>query len=51
MRLKYEKDNKIYNLIISNGTDKNREYAQFTEKLFSKTEKSIDFKIKKTHLK
>ena len=33
-----EKDDKIYNLIISNGTDKNREYAQFTEKLFSKTD-------------
>ena len=33
-----EKDNKIYNLIISNGTDKNREYAQFIEKLFSKTD-------------
>ena len=33
-----EKDNKIYNLIISNGIDKNREYAQFSEKLFSKTD-------------
>ncbi|WP_405305380.1 nuclease, partial [Methanobrevibacter sp.] len=33
-----EKDNKIYNLIISNGIDKNREYAQFIEKLFSKTD-------------
>ncbi len=33
-----DKDNKIYNLIISNGTDKNREYGQFTEKLFSKTD-------------
>ena len=33
-----EKDNKIYNLIISNGTDKNREHAQFIEKLFSKTD-------------
>ncbi|WP_298498659.1 nuclease [uncultured Methanobrevibacter sp.] len=31
-----EKDDKIYNLIISNGIDENREYAQFTEKLFSK---------------
>ncbi|SDA39708.1 nuclease [Methanobrevibacter millerae] len=33
-----DKDDKIYNLIISNGTDFNREYAQFTEKLFSKTD-------------
>ena len=33
-----EKDSKIYNLIISNGIDKNREYPQFTEKLFSKTD-------------
>ena len=33
-----DKDDKIYNLIISNGTDTNREYAQFTEKLFSKTD-------------
>lgn len=34
-----DKDDKIYNLIISNGIDKNNEYSQFTEKLFSK----IDF--------
>ena len=33
-----DKDDKIYNLIISNGFDKNNEYAQFTEKLFSKVE-------------
>ncbi|MBP3227021.1 MAG: nuclease, partial [Methanobrevibacter sp.] len=33
-----DKDDKIYNLIISNGIDKNREYGQFTEKLFSKTD-------------
>ena len=33
-----EKDDKIYNLIISNGFDKNQEYAQFTEKLFSKVD-------------
>ena len=33
-----EKDDKIYNLIITNGFDKNKEYGQFTEKLFSKTD-------------
>lgn len=33
-----EKDNKIYNLIITNGIDKNKEYGQFTEKLFSKVD-------------
>ena len=33
-----EKDDKIYNLIITNGIDKNREYAQFTEKLYSKVD-------------
>ena len=33
-----EKDDKIYNLIISNGTDMNGEYRQFIEKLFSKVE-------------
>ena len=33
-----DKDDKIYNLIISNGIDKNREYGQFTEKLFQKTD-------------
>ena len=33
-----EKDDKIYNLIISNGIDKNNEYGQFTEKLFSKVD-------------
>ena len=33
-----EKDDKIYNLVISNGIDKNGEYRQFSEKLFSKTD-------------
>ena len=33
-----ERDDKIYNLIISNGIDKNKEYGQFTEKLFSKVD-------------
>lgn len=33
-----ERDDKIYNLIITNGIDKNNEYRQFTEKLFSKVE-------------
>lgn len=33
-----DKDDKIYNLIITNGFDRNREYAQFTEKLFSKVD-------------
>ncbi|MCQ2970265.1 hypothetical protein SAMN05216439_0321 [Methanobrevibacter gottschalkii] len=33
-----ERDNKIYNLIITNGFDKNKEYNQFTEKLYSKTD-------------
>lgn len=33
-----ERDDKIYNLIITNGFDKNNEYAQFSEKLFSKTD-------------
>lgn len=33
-----ERDNKIYNLIITNGFDKNKEYDQFTEKLYSKTD-------------
>ena len=33
-----EKDDKIYNLIISNGIDKKNEYRQFTEKLFSKVD-------------
>jgi len=39
-----ERDDKIYNLIITNGIDKNREYGQFTEKLFSK----VDFKWKES---
>ena len=33
-----EKDDKIYNLVISNGIDTNKEYAQFSEKLFSKVD-------------
>ena len=33
-----ERDDKIYNLIITSGIDKNNEYAQFTEKLFSKVD-------------
>ncbi|WP_407376254.1 nuclease [Methanobrevibacter sp.] len=33
-----EKDDKIYNLIISQGTDMKNEYGQFTEKLFSKVD-------------
>lgn len=31
-----EKDDKIYNLIITSGFDKNKEYGMFTEKLYSK---------------
>ena len=33
-----ERDDKIYNLIITHGFDKNNEYGQFTEKLFSKVD-------------
>ena len=33
-----ERDDKIYNLIITNGFDKNNEYGQFTEKLYSKVD-------------
>ncbi len=33
-----ERDDKIYNLIISNGTDLKNEYGQFTEKLYSKVD-------------
>ena len=33
-----EIDNKIYNLLISNGNDPNKEYPQFVEKLYSKNE-------------
>ena len=33
-----DRDDKIYNLIISNGTDKNGEYRQFIEKVYSKTD-------------
>ena len=38
MMFEDEKDDKIYNLIISNGIDQNKEYGQFTEKLFSKVD-------------
>lgn len=33
-----EKDDKIYNLIISKGIDKNNEYMQIIEKIYSKTD-------------
>ena len=33
-----ERDDKIYNLIITSGIDKNKEYGQFREKLFSKVD-------------
>ncbi len=33
-----EKDDKIYNLVISNGIDMKNEYGQFTEKLYSKVD-------------
>ena len=33
-----ERDDKIYNLIITSGIDKNNEYGQFTEKVFSKVD-------------
>lgn len=33
-----ERDDKIYNLIISNGTDMKGEYRQFVEKVYSKTD-------------
>lgn len=33
-----ERDDKIYNLIITHGTDMKNEYGQFTEKLFSKVD-------------
>ena len=33
-----DKDNKIYNLIISNGIDQKGEYRQFTQKLFEKVD-------------
>ena len=33
-----EKDDKIYNLVITSGIDQNNEYGQFTEKLFSKVD-------------
>lgn len=32
-----DKNDKIYNLIISNGFDKNNEYKKFLEKIYSKT--------------
>ena len=33
-----EVDDKIYNLLISNGNDPNNEYPKFVEKLYSKTD-------------
>ena len=39
-----ERDEKIYNLIITNGFDKKNEYGQFTEKLYSK----VDFRWKES---
>jgi len=33
-----DKNDKIFNLIITKGFDKNNEYAQFTEKLYSKVD-------------
>lgn len=33
-----EKDNKIYNLLITKGTDENNEYSEFVEKLYSKND-------------
>ena len=33
-----DRDDKIYNLIISNGTDLKGEYRQFVEKVYSKTD-------------
>ena len=39
-----ERDEKLYNLIITNGFDKNNEYGQFTEKLYSK----VDFRWKES---
>jgi hypothetical protein len=39
-----ERNDKIYNLIITNGTDMKNEYGQFCEKLFSK----VDFRWKES---
>ena len=39
-----DRDEKIYNLIITNGFDKSNEYGQFTEKLYSK----VDFRWKES---
>ena len=39
-----ERDEKISNLIITNGFDKNNAYGQFTEKLYSK----VDFRWKES---
>ena len=33
-----ERDDKIYNLIITQGVDKKNKYAKFTEKLYSKVD-------------
>jgi hypothetical protein len=39
-----EMDDKIYNILITRGEDKENEYGQFTEKLYSK----VDFLWKET---
>ena len=39
-----ERDEKIYNLIITQGIDQKNEYGQFTEKLYSK----VDFRWKES---
>ena len=41
-----EQDNKIYKIFITRGEDKENEYGQFTEKLYSKT----DFLWKETSI-
>ena len=33
-----EKEDKIYNLVITNGIDKQNEYGQFTQKLYEKVD-------------
>lgn len=33
-----EKDNKIYNILITKGIDENNEYSEFVEKLYSKND-------------
>lgn len=33
-----DKDDRIYNLLISNGIDENQEYSKFVEKIYSKVD-------------